>query len=137
MNCIVLWLTGALSALCLTVLRCDWTVSSPVPSGCQVTPESGGGGSGRGSVSSVQSGGRRDTGASLDSVGASSGSLSPLEPPSPLFPPDSHGGEISLTSEVFLNVIKLHQNRKKQENRNGTAPRDRAILLWVAITALI
>ncbi|XP_030193399.1 rho GTPase-activating protein 36 [Gadus morhua] len=87
-------------------------------SGCQVTPE-GGGGSGRSSVSSVQSGGRRDTGASLDSVGVSSGSLSPLEPPSPLFPPDGQGGEISLSSEVFLNVIKLHQNRKKQENRNG------------------
>ncbi|XP_041723523.1 rho GTPase-activating protein 6 isoform X2 [Coregonus clupeaformis] len=30
-------------------------------------------------------GGRRDTGVSLDSVGVSSGSLSPLEPPSPLY----------------------------------------------------
>lgn len=67
-----------------------------------------------------ESGGRRDTGASLDSVGASSGSLSPLEPPSPLFPPDGSGGEGSLTSEVFLNVLKLNQNRKRQENRYGT-----------------
>lgn len=69
--------------------------------------------------SSVESGGRRDTGASLDSVGASSGSLSPLEPPPPLFPPDG-SGEGSLTSEVFLNVLKLNQNRKRQETRYGT-----------------
>lgn len=69
---------------------------------------------------SSESGGRRDTGASLDSVGASSGSLSPLEPPSPLFPPDGSGSESSLTSEVFLNVLKLNQNRKRQENRYGT-----------------
>ncbi|KAM9718389.1 rho GTPase-activating protein 36 isoform 1-T1 [Menidia menidia] len=68
---------------------------------------------------SSESGGRRDTGASLDSVGASSGSLSPLEPPSPLFPPDGSGGEGSLTSEVFLNVLKLNQNRKRQETRYG------------------
>lgn len=72
--------------------------------------------------SSSESGGRRDTGASLDSVGASSGSLSPLEPPSPLFPPDGSGGEGSLTSEVFLNVLKLNQNRKRQEARYGTVP---------------
>lgn len=70
--------------------------------------------------SSSDPGGRRDTGASLDSVGASSGSLSPLEPPSPLFPPDGSGGEGSLTSEVFLNVLKLNQNRKRQETRYGT-----------------
>uniref|UniRef100_UPI003AAB926F rho GTPase-activating protein 36 n=1 Tax=Centroberyx gerrardi TaxID=166262 RepID=UPI003AAB926F len=69
--------------------------------------------------SGSESGGRRDTGASLDSVGASSGSLSPLEPPSPLFPPDGNGGEGSLTSEVFLNVLKLNQNRKRQETRYG------------------
>lgn len=69
---------------------------------------------------SSESGGRRDTGASLDSVGASSGSLSPLEPPSPLFPRDGSGGEGSLTSEVFLNVLKLNQNRKRQEARYGT-----------------
>lgn len=69
---------------------------------------------------SSESGGRRDTGASLDSVGASSGSLSPLEPPSPLFPPDGGSSESSLTSEVFLNVLKLNQNRKRQENRYGT-----------------
>uniref|UniRef100_A0A8C2XK64 Rho GTPase activating protein 36 n=2 Tax=Cyclopterus lumpus TaxID=8103 RepID=A0A8C2XK64_CYCLU len=72
-------------------------------SGSHVTLESGG-----------ESGGRRDTGASLDSVGASSGSLSPLEPPSPLFPPDGLGGEGGLTSEVFLNVLKLNQNRKRE-----------------------
>lgn len=71
--------------------------------------------------SSSESGGRRDTGASLDSVGASSGSLSPLEPPSPLFQLDG-GGEGSLTSEVFLNVLKLNQNRKRQETRYGTHP---------------
>ncbi|CAJ1085831.1 rho GTPase-activating protein 36 isoform X1 [Xyrichtys novacula] len=79
--------------------------------------ETGGGGGG----------GRRDTGASLDSVGASSGSLSPLEPPSPLFPPDGSGGEGSLTSEVFLNVLKLNQNRKRQEHRYGDVPPGKSI----------
>ncbi|XP_061921858.1 rho GTPase-activating protein 36 isoform X1 [Entelurus aequoreus] len=68
---------------------------------------------------SSESGGRRDTGASLDSVGASSGSLSPLEIPSPLFPPDGSGGEGSLTSEVFLNVLKLNQSRKRHDARYG------------------
>ncbi|XP_040886782.1 rho GTPase-activating protein 36 isoform X2 [Toxotes jaculatrix] len=77
--------------------------------------------------SSSDSGGRRDTGASLDSVGASSGSLSPLEPPSPLFPPDGSGGEGSLTSEVFLNVLKLNQNRKRQETRYGDVPPGKSI----------
>ncbi|KAM3590742.1 uncharacterized protein V6R79_015849 [Siganus canaliculatus] len=77
--------------------------------------------------SSGESGGRRDTGASLDSVGASSGSLSPLEPPSPLFPPDGSGGEGSLTSEVFLNVLKLNQNRKRQESRYGDVPPGKSI----------
>ncbi|KAM9335514.1 rho GTPase-activating protein 36 [Symphorus nematophorus] len=77
--------------------------------------------------SSSESGGRRDTGASLDSVGASSGSLSPLEPPSPLFPPDGSGGEGSLTSEVFLNVLKLNQNRKRQEARYGEVPPGKSI----------
>ncbi|XP_037615675.1 rho GTPase-activating protein 36 isoform X1 [Sebastes umbrosus] len=76
---------------------------------------------------SSESGGRRDTGASLDSIGASSGSLSPLEPPSPLFPPDGNGGEGSLTSEVFLNVLKLNQNRKRQETRYGEAPSGKSI----------
>ncbi|KAK5848206.1 hypothetical protein PBY51_005839 [Eleginops maclovinus] len=74
-----------------------------------------------------ESGGRRDTGASLDSVGASSGSLSPLEPPSPLFPPDGNGGEGSLTSEVFLNVLKLNQNWKRQEPRYGETPSHKSI----------
>ncbi|XP_044039392.1 rho GTPase-activating protein 36 isoform X2 [Siniperca chuatsi] len=77
--------------------------------------------------SSSESGGRRDTGVSLDSVGASSGSLSPLEPPSPLFPPDGGGGEGSLTSEVFLNVLKLNQNRKRQEARYGEVPPGKSI----------
>lgn len=77
--------------------------------------------------SSSESGGRRDTGASLDSVGASSGSLSPLEPPSPLFPPDGSGGEGSLTSEVFLNVLKLNQSRKRPETRFGEAPSGKSI----------
>ncbi|KAM6960107.1 rho GTPase-activating protein 36 isoform 2-T2 [Tautogolabrus adspersus] len=77
--------------------------------------------------SSSDAGGRRDTGASLDSVGASSGSLSPLEPPSPLFPPDGNGGEGSLTSEVFLNVLKLNQNRKRQEHRYGDVPQSKSI----------
>ncbi|XP_038149056.1 rho GTPase-activating protein 36 isoform X2 [Cyprinodon tularosa] len=72
---------------------------------------------------SSESGARRDTGASLDSVGASSGSLSPLEPPSPLFPPDGNGGEGSLTSEVFLNVLKLNQNRNRPEGRYGAEGR--------------
>ncbi|KAM9836700.1 rho GTPase-activating protein 36 isoform 2-T2 [Aulostomus maculatus] len=77
--------------------------------------------------SSSESGGRRDTGASLDSVGASSGSLSPLEPPSPLFPPDGSGGEGSLTSEVFLNVLKLNQNRKRQDTRYGEVATGKSI----------
>ncbi|XP_075884154.1 rho GTPase-activating protein 36 isoform X2 [Nelusetta ayraudi] len=76
---------------------------------------------------SGEPGGRRDTGASLDSVGASSGSLSPLEPPSPLFPPDGSGGEGSLTSEVFLNVLKLNQNRKRQETKYGDVPPGKSI----------
>ncbi|XP_037538830.1 rho GTPase-activating protein 36 [Nematolebias whitei] len=64
---------------------------------------------------SSESGGRRDTGVSLDSVGASSGSLSPLEPSSLIYPLDGRGREGSLNSEVFLNVLKLNQNRKRQE----------------------
>ncbi|KAM6949494.1 rho GTPase-activating protein 36 [Aplochiton taeniatus] len=66
-----------------------------------------------------ESSGRRDTGASLDSVGASSGSLSPLEPPSPLFPPDGSGGEGALSSEVFLNVLRLNHNRKRSSEGPG------------------
>lgn len=80
-------------------------------------------------MESSESGGRRDTGVSLDSGGASSGSLSPLEPPSPLFPPDSNGSESSLTSEVFLNVLKLNQNRKRQENRYGTLSPDNTVFV--------
>uniref|UniRef100_A0A146ZTQ6 Rho GTPase activating protein 36 n=2 Tax=Fundulus heteroclitus TaxID=8078 RepID=A0A146ZTQ6_FUNHE len=76
---------------------------------------------------SGESGGRRDTGASLDSVGASSGSLSPLEPPSPLFPPDGSGGDGSLTSEVFLNVLKLNQNRSRPDGKYGEARSARSI----------
>ncbi|XP_036404007.1 rho GTPase-activating protein 36 isoform X2 [Megalops cyprinoides] len=56
-------------------------------------------------------GGRRDTKASLDSAGDSSGDLSPLEAPSPLFPDTPEEG--SLSSEVFLNVLRLNQNRKR------------------------
>ncbi|XP_005750987.1 rho GTPase-activating protein 36 [Pundamilia nyererei] len=85
-------------------------------SGSHLTVESG-----------SESTGRRDTGASLDSVGASSGSLSPLEPPSPLFPPDGSGGDGSLTSEVFLNVLKLNQNRKRQDTRYGEVPPGKSI----------
>ncbi|XP_077355765.1 rho GTPase-activating protein 36 isoform X2 [Festucalex cinctus] len=69
-------------------------------SGSYVSSESGAG-----------SGGRRDTGASLDSVGASSGSLSPMEPRSSL-----EGG---LSSEVFLSVLKMNQSRKQHDNRYG------------------
>ncbi|XP_034020858.1 rho GTPase-activating protein 36 isoform X2 [Thalassophryne amazonica] len=69
---------------------------------------------------SGESGGRRDTGVSLDSVGASSGSLSPLQPPSPLFPPDRNRSEGSLSSEVFLNVLKLNQNRRHQGSTYGS-----------------
>ncbi|XP_028330625.1 rho GTPase-activating protein 36 isoform X2 [Gouania willdenowi] len=72
--------------------------------------------------SSSEPSSRRDTGASLDSVGASSGSLSPLEPPSPLFPPEG-----SLSSEIFLNVLKLNQNRKRQESRYGDLPSGKSI----------
>nr|XP_020479382.1 rho GTPase-activating protein 6-like isoform X2 [Monopterus albus]XP_020479383.1 rho GTPase-activating protein 6-like isoform X2 [Monopterus albus] len=77
--------------------------------------------------SSSEPGGRRDTGTSLNSVGASSGSLSPLEPPSTLFPADGSGSEGSLTSEVFLSMLKLSQNRKRQETGYGEAPPDKSI----------
>ncbi|KAF7649465.1 hypothetical protein LDENG_00140670 [Lucifuga dentata] len=77
-------------------------------SGSHVTAESSG-----------ESGGHWDTGASLDSVGASSGSMSPLEPPpSPLFPSD---GSSSLSADVFLNLLKLKHNRKRQESRYGSS----------------
>ncbi|XP_030635074.1 rho GTPase-activating protein 36 [Chanos chanos] len=59
-------------------------------------------------------GGRRDTQASLDSVGQSSDDLSSLDPPSPLFPETQGGG--SLTSEVFLNVLRLNNNRKRSSD---------------------
>lgn len=78
--------------------------------------------SGSSSLSDSESSGRRDTGASLDSVGASSGSLSPLEPPSPLFLPESSSSQGSLTSEVFLNVLKLNQSRRRQQHRYTEAP---------------
>lgn len=76
---------------------------------------------------SGESGGRRDTGASLDSVGASSGSLSPLEPPLKLFLPDATGSQGGLTSDVFLSVLKLNQSRKRQENRYGDIPPGKSI----------
>ncbi|XP_019726819.1 rho GTPase-activating protein 36 isoform X2 [Hippocampus comes] len=71
-------------------------------SGSYVTTESGAG-----------LGGRRDTGASLDSVGASTGSLSPtpMEPRSSL-----EGG---LSSQVFLSVLKMNQSRKQHNSRYG------------------
>ncbi|XP_067293475.1 rho GTPase-activating protein 36 isoform X2 [Pseudorasbora parva] len=59
----------------------------------------------------VDSGGRRDTQASLDSVGQSSDDLSSLEPLSPLYPETSTIG--SLSSEVFFNVLHLNTNRKR------------------------
>ncbi|XP_061620424.1 rho GTPase-activating protein 36 isoform X2 [Phyllopteryx taeniolatus] len=71
-------------------------------SGSYTTAESGAG-----------SGARRDTGVSLDSVGASSGSLSPMEPRSSL-----EGG---LSSEVFLSVLKMNQSGKQRDNRYGDA----------------
>ncbi|XP_064184503.1 rho GTPase-activating protein 36 isoform X1 [Anguilla rostrata] len=58
----------------------------------------------------VDAGGRRDK-ASMDSVGHSSEDLSSLEAPSPLFPEDQEDG--SLCSEVFLNVLRLNQNRNR------------------------
>lgn len=83
--------------------------------------------SGTSSLSDSEPSGRRDTGASLDSVGASSGSLSPLEPPSPLFHPESSSSQGSLTSEVFLNVLKLNQSRKRAQSRYGEAPPGKSI----------
>uniref|UniRef100_A0A8C1XXA9 Rho GTPase activating protein 36 n=1 Tax=Cyprinus carpio TaxID=7962 RepID=A0A8C1XXA9_CYPCA len=59
----------------------------------------------------TDSGGRRDTQASLDSVGQSSDDLSSLEPLSPLYPETSSIG--SLSSEVFLNVLHLNTKRKR------------------------
>ncbi|KAG1928261.1 rho GTPase-activating protein [Pimephales promelas] len=59
----------------------------------------------------TDSGGRRDTQASLDSVGQSSDDLSSLEPLCPLYPETSAIG--SLSSEVFLNVLHLNTNRKR------------------------
>jgi len=60
----------------------------------------------------TDSGGRRDTQASLDSVGQSSDDLSSLEPLCPLYPETSAIG--SLSSEVFLNVLHLNTNRKRE-----------------------
>lgn len=85
-------------------------------SGSHVTPEGGDGG---------EPAARRDTGASLDSAGASSGSLTPLEPPAPLFAPAGPGGEGGLSSEVFLHVLRLNRNRP--ENRLGEAPAGKSI----------
>uniref|UniRef100_A0A671KAK3 Rho GTPase activating protein 36 n=1 Tax=Sinocyclocheilus anshuiensis TaxID=1608454 RepID=A0A671KAK3_9TELE len=59
----------------------------------------------------TDSGGRRDTQASLDSVGQSSDDLSSLEPLCPLYPETSAIG--SLSGEVFLNVLHLNTNRKR------------------------
>ncbi|XP_016336838.1 rho GTPase-activating protein 6-like isoform X1 [Sinocyclocheilus anshuiensis] len=59
----------------------------------------------------TDSGGRRDTQASLHSVGQSSDDLSSLEPLCPLYPQTSAIG--SLSSEVFLNVLHLNTNRKR------------------------
>ncbi|XP_016372026.1 rho GTPase-activating protein 36 [Sinocyclocheilus rhinocerous] len=59
----------------------------------------------------TDSGGRRDTQASLDSVGQSSDDLSSLGPLCPLYPETSAIG--SLSSEVFLNVLHLNTNRKR------------------------
>uniref|UniRef100_A0A673JPL1 Rho GTPase-activating protein 6-like n=1 Tax=Sinocyclocheilus rhinocerous TaxID=307959 RepID=A0A673JPL1_9TELE len=59
----------------------------------------------------TDSGGRRDTQASLHSVGQSSDDLSSLEPLCPLYPETSAIG--SLSSEVFLNVLHLNTNRKR------------------------
>ncbi|XP_026123819.1 rho GTPase-activating protein 6-like isoform X2 [Carassius auratus] len=59
----------------------------------------------------TDSGGWRDTQASLDSVGQSSDDLSSLEPLCSLYPETSVIG--SLSSEVFLNVLHLNTNRKR------------------------
>ncbi|XP_073693092.1 rho GTPase-activating protein 36 isoform X1 [Garra rufa] len=59
----------------------------------------------------TDSSGRRDTQASLDSVGQSSDDLSSLEPLCPLYPETSAIG--SLSSEVFLNVLHLNTKRKR------------------------
>ncbi|XP_042584229.1 rho GTPase-activating protein 6-like isoform X6 [Cyprinus carpio] len=59
----------------------------------------------------TDSGGRRDTQASLDSVGLSSDDFSSLEPLCPLYPETSVIG--SLSSEVFLNILHLNTNRKR------------------------
>lgn len=59
----------------------------------------------------TDSGGRRDTQASLDSVGQSSDDLSSLEPLC-LYPETSAIG--SLSSEVFFNVLHLNTNRKRE-----------------------
>ncbi|RXN32725.1 rho GTPase-activating 6-like protein [Labeo rohita] len=59
----------------------------------------------------TDSGGRRDTQASLDSVGQSSDDLSSLEPLCPLYPETSAIG--SLSSEVFLNILHLNTKRKR------------------------
>ncbi|XP_055066847.2 rho GTPase-activating protein 36 isoform X1 [Misgurnus anguillicaudatus] len=63
------------------------------------------------SLKETDSGGRRDTQTSLDSVGQSSDDLSSLEPLSPLYCETSSIG--SLNSEVFLNVLHLNTNRKR------------------------
>ncbi|KAJ8416769.1 hypothetical protein AAFF_G00326470 [Aldrovandia affinis] len=59
----------------------------------------------------ADAGGKQDTKASLDSVWHSSGGLSPLEAPTSLFPETQEDG--SLSSEVFLNVLRLNQNGRR------------------------
>ncbi|XP_062849362.1 rho GTPase-activating protein 36 [Trichomycterus rosablanca] len=53
---------------------------------------------------------RRDTQASLDSVGQSSVDLTPIEPVSSVFE-DSAGGS-SLSSELFFNTLRFNANKK-------------------------
>ena len=74
------------------------SLSSPSLSGSPLTEEAEGGSEQR----NIQT---------LGLVGQLSGDLSPLEPPSPLFP-DSPGGG-SLTSEVFFNVMRLNSRKRE------------------------
>ncbi|XP_041925498.1 rho GTPase-activating protein 36 isoform X1 [Alosa sapidissima] len=67
-------------------------------------------------VESEGGGGQQDV-QTLDLVEQMSGDFSPPEPPSPLFPDTAGGG--SLTSEVFLNMLRLNTSRKRSSGCPG------------------
>lgn len=70
--------------------------------------------SGSGVVVETDLGVRRDTQASLGSVGQSSVDLSPIEPVSALFEESASGN--SLSSELFFKTLRLNANKTCESN---------------------